>query len=104
MALAAFLPLSRGTISAKLSYLVREPKEERKEQHLLSGPPYPEHLPGHTDAGERGEARVKQLRKLIRHVEGTMRKPPAMNQNIEGRATLIKKVNDSTFQNSGHIG
>lgn len=103
MALAALLPLRRGTISTKLAYLIRESREERKEQHLLSGPPYPDHLPGQTDEGHCGQIRVGQIRKLIERVEGTMRKAPAMDKDTEGRASLTENVNGSTFQNSGQI-
>lgn len=103
MALAAFLPLRRGIISTKLAYLIRESREERKEQHLLSAPPYPDHLPGHTDEGNCGQIRVGQIRKFIEQVEGTMRKPPAMDKDDEGRASLTENVNDSTFQNSGQL-
>lgn len=103
MALAAFLPLRRGIISTKLASLIRESRDEFKEQHLLSAPPYPGHLPGHTDEGKCAQIRVGQIRKFIERVEGTMRKPPAMDKGAEGRAPLTENVNDSTFQNSGQI-
>lgn len=103
MALAAFFPLSRETISTKLAFLIREPKDEGKEQHLLSGPPYPDHLPGDTDEGNCGQIRAEQIRKLIRRFEGTMRKPSAIDKDTEGRASVTKKVNDFTFQNRGQL-
>lgn len=95
MALAAFFPLRRGTIWLNFT---REPKEKRKEQHSLSGPPYPDYLPGHTDEGDCGQIRVEQIRKLIRRVEGTMREPPARDKDTED-----KNVSDSTFQDAGQI-
>lgn len=86
MAWAAFLPLRRGTIRLNVT---RELKEERKEQHSLSGPPYPDHLPGHTDDGDCGQIRIERIRKLIRRVDGTMGEQPA---------SPAKHVGDSTFR------
>lgn len=74
--------------------VAREPKEDRKEQDSLSGPPYPDHLPGHTDEGDCGEIRVERIRKLIRRVEGTMREQPA---------SPTKHVGDSTFRTQDRL-
>ncbi len=74
--------------------VTRDRKEERKEQHSLGGPPYPDHLPGHTGEGDCGQIRVERIRKLIRRVEGTMREQPA---------SPTQNVGDSTFKTQDRL-